>query len=171
MPPTATSDGIPHRALGTETVDGLRGIAVLLVFFYHTWIFSLLDPSLSVFGIDLPTGMMVRAGYLGVDIFFIVSGFCLYLPYARAEYFKRTPPDTKTFYLRRILKIVPSYILALSVTTLLTISALPSQIPNILLNTIQHLLFVQNMVSPEIIGNANSVLWSVAVEVQFYLIF
>jgi peptidoglycan/LPS O-acetylase OafA/YrhL len=170
-PPTATSYGVSHRALGTETVDGLRGIAVLLVFLYHTWIFSLLDPSLRVFGITLPTGMMVRAGYLGVDIFFIISGFCLYLPYARAEYFKRASPDTKTFYLRRMLKIVPSYIIAISVTALLTMWVLPSQMPVILIDTIQHLLFVQNLVPPLLLGNANFVLWSVAVEVQFYLIF
>lgn len=171
MPSTATSDGISHRALGTETVDGLRGIAILLVFLYHTWKFSLLDPSLRVFGIALPTGMIVRTGYLGVDIFFIISGFCLYLPYARAEYFKRTPPDTKTFYLRRILKIVPSYIIALGVTTMLTMAAAPTQMPAILIDTIEHLLFIQNLVSPELLGNANFVLWSVAVEVQFYLIF
>jgi peptidoglycan/LPS O-acetylase OafA/YrhL len=171
MPSTATSDGASHRALGTETVDGLRGIAVLLVFLYHTWNFSLLDPSLNVFGIALPTGLIVRAGYLGVDIFFIISGFCLYLPYARAEYFKRTAPDTKTFYRRRMLKIVPSYLIALIVTAILTISTFPSQTPAIIIDTIEHLLFIQNLVSPELLGNANFVLWSVAVEVQFYLIF
>jgi peptidoglycan/LPS O-acetylase OafA/YrhL len=120
MCPTPTSAGESHRALGTETVDGLRGVAVLLVFLYHTWIFSFLDPSLSVLGIAIPTAMFVKAGYLGVDIFFVISGFCLYLPYARAEYFKRTSPDTRTFYLRRILKIVPSYLIALIVTTMLT---------------------------------------------------
>ena len=69
---------------GTEVIDGLRGLAILLVFSYHAWLFSWFTPSLSVFGIALPVDTFPLVGYLGVDLFFLISGFCLFFPDARS---------------------------------------------------------------------------------------
>src|SRR5665213_687642 len=65
-----------HARTGTGPVDGLRGLAILLVFGYHTWLFSWYTP-------PPPFDVVARTGYLGVDLFFLISGFCLYFPYAR----------------------------------------------------------------------------------------
>lgn len=158
-----------HAATGTEVWDGLRGVAILLVLAYHTWLFSWFTPKLGIFGLALPIATPVRAGYLGVELFFVISGFVLFLPYARRMVFGGSQPAVAEFARRRFLKIVPSYALALTFTVLSALSLTPK--PASLLSTIaNHVAFVQNFYADEL-GVANSVFWSLAIEVQFYLIF
>ncbi|MDP9023991.1 MAG: acyltransferase family protein, partial [Candidatus Eremiobacteraeota bacterium] len=71
-----------HARIGTEPLDGLRGIAILLVLWYHTWLFSWYTPTLKIFGLELPVDVPARVGYLGVDVFFVISGFVLFFPHA-----------------------------------------------------------------------------------------
>jgi peptidoglycan/LPS O-acetylase OafA/YrhL len=158
-----------HAATGTEVWDGLRGIAILLVLAYHTWLFSWYTPKLALFGVALPVATPVRTGYLGVEVFFVISGFVLFLPYARRMVLGTTKPAVAEFARRRFLKIVPSYALALLFTVFSALSLTPK--PESLLGTIaNHVAFVQNFYGDEL-GVANSVFWSLAIEVQFYLIF
>jgi peptidoglycan/LPS O-acetylase OafA/YrhL len=158
-----------HASSGTEVVDGLRGLAVLLVLGFHTWLFSWLTPSLTLFGISIPVAIVPRSGYLGVDLFFLISGFCLCFPYARAHLEGARTPGEREFAERRFMKIVPSYTLALTATALLSLAvfARPADLAWALLN---HALFFNNSYNDPF-GQTNAVFWSLAIEVQFYLVF
>jgi len=160
-----------HARLGTETVDGLRGLAILLVLCYHTWLFSWYTPDFYLFGRAVPVDVLARTGYLGVDLFFAISGFVLFFPYAERIFFGGQAQTLGTFAYRRFIKIVPSYFLAL-LATLPAVLALPHPAPALALagTLVQHVAFVQNFFDDGF-GAANSVFWSLAVEAQFYLVF
>jgi peptidoglycan/LPS O-acetylase OafA/YrhL len=86
----------------SPALDGVRGIAILLVLFHH---FTLFDPVTSV-GAWL--GFVALLGWSGVDVFFVLSGFLIsgILIDARgsSRYFA-------SFYMRRVLRIFPLYYL------------------------------------------------------------
>jgi peptidoglycan/LPS O-acetylase OafA/YrhL len=92
-------------------LDGLRALAVTLVFVFHG---------------GLGSAWMVRnAGRyivhfnIGVEIFFVLSGFLIYRPFVRANLLGTAPPGLRTYALRRGLRIYPAYLLALFVLLLL----------------------------------------------------
>ncbi len=157
-----------HLRSGTESIDGLRGVAILLVVLYHSWLFSWLTPELAIGGAHLPIDVPPRVGYLGVDLFFTISGFVLYFPEALRAFAGAPQQAIAGFALRRFAKIAPSYLLALLATSLASAEYLrPDEIVR---NFATHAVFVQNAYEDGF-GRANSVFWSLAVEVQFYLIF
>ncbi len=158
-----------HERSGTEVFDGLRGFAILWVLAYHTWLFSWFTPYVKAFGHDVPVSVIPRVGYLGVELFFLISGFCLFIPDARAAILETSSLELRSFAWRRAVKIVPSYALALMVTVPFALEYLhgTDQVWPALVN---HATFVQNFYD-DAFGRANSVFWSLAIEVQFYFIF
>ncbi len=158
-----------HVRTGTEAVDGLRGIAILLVLVYHTWLFSWLTPELSVFGHALPVDVPARSGYLGVELFFAISGFVLFFPHAEFALGGGKRPRAVDFAYRRFIKIVPSYALALAATALVAAPLFHSGTA-FAAALAQHAFFVQSFWNDDF-GPVNSVFWSLAIEVQFYLFF
>jgi len=151
-------------------VDGLRGFAILWVLCYHTWLFSWYTPALHAFGRDVPVDVLPRVGYLGVELFFLISGFCLFVPYARSAVLGvDSGVPLRAFAWRRAVKIVPSYVLALLVTVPFALPYVHGAGP-IGWALANHLAFVHNFFD-DAFGKANSVFWGLAIEVQFYLIF
>ena len=151
-----------HAREGTEVVDGFRGLAIVLVFGYHTWLFSWYTP-------PWPFDVLARTGYMGVELFFVISGFCLFFPYARSALGGTPAPSAAGFAYRRLVKIGPSYLLALAATVAVAVPAFPDA-RDAALPLLQHLLFLQTFWNEPFRG-ANSVLWSLGIEIQFYLIF
>jgi peptidoglycan/LPS O-acetylase OafA/YrhL len=153
----------------TRPLDGLRGVAILMVFAYHAWLFSWYTPQATVFGVQLPVDVLPRVGYLGVDLFFLISGFCLFFPHALHAVDGKPLPGLRDFAYRRFIKIVPSYAVALAATAAISLGLFSSgrDLAWALLN---HSLFINNSVH-DAFGKNNSVFWSLGVEIQFYLIF
>ena len=87
------------------TLDGIRGLAILMVMAYHLW-----QDVPAVTGLDRFVASGVSFLWTGVDLFFVLSGFLI----TRILYFNRESPRYfQSFYARRILRIFPLYYLAL----------------------------------------------------------
>jgi len=101
-----------ERAERILAIDGLRAVAVLGVIWAHVWAFSG-TPSLSfgfVGGVQLDLNRALSAGGTGVDLFFVISGFCMYLVYARQEVFSWG--GYAVFLKKRWLRIAPAFYVA-----------------------------------------------------------
>jgi len=160
-------DGLPkenamagHR-LGV--LDGLRGIAVLMVVWYHVWQISWLAAPLPVLQF-IPEG-----GFIGVDIFFFISGFVISYPFVQATLEGKRRPTWGHFAYRRAIKIVPSYFLSIVLMYAIGYAATQGG-GRPFFDITTHLLFIHNWFAQSY-GSINGVLWTLAVEVQFYCVF
>jgi len=165
----------PTNHAGYETkhipvLDGLRTVAILIVVWYHFWQQSWLMPIVGDFNLD----WLPRNGAILVDFMILLSGFCLFLPYAREMVYGEKAPGALTFYRKRIARIAPSYYV--SILIVLFCFALPlgeyASGTAFWKDFVPHLFFVHNFF-PEahIYTHLNGALWTVAVEMQFYLLF
>jgi peptidoglycan/LPS O-acetylase OafA/YrhL len=146
-------------------LDGLRGVAVLLVIFLHLVCRS------GEFG-DFRhgrLGLLLDSSWSGVDVFFVLSGFLIggvIIDHGRAGNFLRI------FYLRRTLRVVPLAWLTIAFSYLV----LPLLNPSILWGTqtpvVAYLSFTNNFWTS--IGRVPygplGPMWSLAIEEQFYLV-
>ena len=94
-------------------VDGIRAIAVLWVIFFHAWLFQQLTIPGFIDNIyNYPLFYWVTKGDLGVDLFFVISGFLIggiiFKEIKSSEKF-----NFKRFYVRRFLRLSPVYIFAI----------------------------------------------------------
>lgn len=155
----------PSPATGRlHGVDSLRGLAAAAVFLCHIGTFWALG--------DPPEILLhlLSNGSHGVDVFIVVSGFCLALPVlARARTL-----DARTFYGRRAWRILPPYYVALGLAALLAV--LPATWPLVVAapatasDVAVHALGAQTWFPPTL-GTINGSLWSVSLELQLYLVF
>ena len=154
--------------------DGLRAFFIFIIGWYHIWQQSWLRPCLSIGSLELNLEPLVRSGYMWVDGMLLLSGFLSFLPYARAMHDGVPLPGAKSFYRRRAARILPAYLFCIWIV--LFFDALPggayAQPKDLWLDLISHLTFTQTFfVYSYFYTHLNVVLWTLAVEVQFYLIF
>ena len=149
-------------------LDGLRGLAIVLVVATHSFLTGY-RPALNVGPVAVGFEPLVLAGSLGVELFFYLSGFVLFLPYAQATLGWRAPPTLAHFIDRRVIKIVPSYYLALLVTAALFYLP-PDEAARRSLEIFRHLAFVHPFWYESMFA-IQSPFWSVGIEVQFYFLF
>jgi peptidoglycan/LPS O-acetylase OafA/YrhL len=99
-------DGDPRHRIAH--VDGLRAIAVLSVVAFHTAKYSGMSAT-------APFAWFFRSGSHGVDLFFVLSGFCLSYPtLARLNWSDAAIFDVAGFASRRLVRIIPPYLIAIS---------------------------------------------------------
>lgn len=151
-------------------LDGLRVLLVFIVSWYHIWQQSWLTPSVGSYSLDY----LVRAGYMPVDGTILLSGFLLFLPYARSLLMGEPLPDRRSFYRKRVMRIVPSYYF-LTLVMLLAV-ALPwglfysaqGMVKDVLMHATFTLTFDAATYISTPLGVAS---WTLAIEVQAYLLF
>jgi peptidoglycan/LPS O-acetylase OafA/YrhL len=144
-------------------LDGLRGIAVLLVLWYHVWEISWLPA-------PLPNLQFIpETGFAGVDLFFYISGFVICYPFVKAAASRTAAPSWGHFAYRRAIKIVPSYLLSIAAVIAIGYAHFGSA-GEALRDIGTHVLFIHTWWSSTY-GSINGVLWTLAVEVEFYAIF
>ena len=152
-------------------LDGIRAIAILIIVWYHIWQQSWLEPAIGPINLD----WLVRNGSILVDMMILLSGFCLFLPYAREMVLGEKTGHCREFYIKRVARIVPSYYVSLLIVLLFF--ALPQgeytdNLPFLRNDLLSHLTFTHNLFEDVVLGtHLNGVLWTIAVEVQFYIIF
>ena len=156
-------------------LDGLRGIAILLVLVFHYISQGGSYASGSVAGL---LQRFVIMGWTGVDLFFVLSGFLIGGILIDA---RDSPTYFKAFYVRRFFRIIPIYYLWI-VLYLGVMGAAGAQVarlsnsgnrPPINFGVFGHFLFLQNVIGSDFAGIAGAWfghLWSLAVEEQFYLV-
>lgn len=156
------ASGALHGNPRLGVLDGLRGIAVLLVLWYHIWEISFLSPGPWL-------DFLPATGFVGVHLFFFLSGFVISYPFVRAALEQRARPSWSEFAWRRFIKIVPSYVLSIAVAYAIgyaQVQPYASTIPDV----VTHLLFIHTWF-PLRYGTIDGVLWTLAVEVEFYCLF
>jgi peptidoglycan/LPS O-acetylase OafA/YrhL len=148
--------GNKHGPNSIPSLDGVRAIAVLIVFIGH--------------GTTVP---LMWPGNVGVTIFFFLSGF-LITTLLRREWNKTGSISLSKFYLRRVLRILPPAYITISIAVVLGATGVLGATTTIwgvlaeVLNLTNYYLvfFGREGLPPE-----TSMLWSLAVEEHFYLVF
>ena len=156
-----------------DTCDGLRAMAVLLVAWFHIWQQSWLFPGLTLFGREISLDPLVRSGYIWVDMMILISGFCLYLPWARMRYEGGERPSPVDFYVKRLARIHPSYLLTIAVmfAVALATDAYWSR-EHMLRDVLSHLTYTHMFFyDAYYASNLGGALWTLALEMQLYLLF
>ena len=157
-------------------LDGLRAVSLIFIVMFHTWqqswIYANLQLTKTVKLFDLE--IIQRYGYVAIEAFFVLSGFCLFYPIARDMFGESKFTGWKQFFIKRVRRIYPSYVLML---ILLLIFPKLSWVVYDLNNTadvakhfISHLFFVHTWDSATL-GSTISTAWTMGIEVQFYVLF
>ncbi|MCD1115784.1 acyltransferase family protein [Chryseobacterium turcicum] len=147
-------------------LDGLRGLAILLVFLFHGYyVWDIFYPYKKMFSENI----VFKYGSLGVQLFFLISGFVILMSVEKTSGFVK-------FIKNRWLRLFPSMLIC-SVFIYLTAGFFherPFGIPE-LKSLLPGVLFINNGVLEKIVGTNFPVLelsfWSLYVEVKFYIIF
>lgn len=142
-----------------DDIDGLRAIAIIAVVLYH-------------FGLGAP------GGYVGVDVFFVISGYLI------TQTLRAHPPrdmtDLYRFWLRRVRRLLPALLTVTAVTLALSVFLLmPIELKAVGGSAVRALLFTSNHLFLDQAGyfdapSLNKPLlhtWSLAVEAHFYLVY
>jgi len=139
-------------------LDGLRGLAAVLVVVAH------------YFGEVRHSLPGLALGWVGVDLFFVLSGFLIGSIILER---KNSPNFLRVFYCRRGLRIIPIYLLTLCFVLLLLAINQPAPWIDAPLPALSYMTFTQNIVMAAT-GNYGThwllPTWTLAVEEQFYLV-
>jgi peptidoglycan/LPS O-acetylase OafA/YrhL len=157
--------GIRRGSKYFPELEALRGIAIALVVTFHADGWMLFPIRNHIGSSPAPPLAFIWAGHTGVTLFFVLSAFLLGLPFLQTAYEERSV-SRRQFYERRALRILPLYycvVLAGAVLTAASVGDLSRGVP--------YLFFLQskfNLVTP--MPPWSTVWWSLATEIQFYLV-
>ncbi len=161
-----TASAAPRDA----ALDGLRAVAALSVFGFHSWLYTLSDAYVAAAPQTLADDLFAELR-VGLVLFFVLSGFLLYRAWVRSALNGRPGPKTATYAVRRVGRIVPAYWLAIIGSALLLYPLAGS--PGVRLPPAELLplffVFAQNF-SSETLLTLNPPMWTLAVEASFYIL-
>jgi peptidoglycan/LPS O-acetylase OafA/YrhL len=140
-------------------LNGLRGVAILLVLYTH----SLGAQVVKATGFP----WIINDGWTAVTLFFIHSGFVLYLSYATGRRSMRGLADAKGFYAHRWRRLYPLFMINTLVGGFLAAGASLGSVKDLVLTLTTLSMFSQRTYFPP----QNPVLWSLVLEIWFSLLF
>jgi peptidoglycan/LPS O-acetylase OafA/YrhL len=171
----AASNGLPVPSFGSRLrgIEGLRAVAACSVLVFHSWLYS------------APDGRSARASWLtsilpdfafGVVLFFTLSGFLLYRPFAAAVLRGGELPSIRSYFRNRALRIVPAYLAILLVVSYVLRTALSRADDGSLQTGAldadvlgRSAVLAQNYAPGSTLAGIGPT-WSLAIEVVFYLL-
>jgi peptidoglycan/LPS O-acetylase OafA/YrhL len=147
------------------TIDILRSVAALGVFFYHQHIGDLLAQYTKIKSFTI---IDIFGASYAVPLFFLISGYCIHL--SNISYLKANQIlPLKKYYLKRFLRVYPPYLLAtifaIIVNCLIRVNDYPS-----FTDALVHLFALQGFFKSSF-NSINVVLWTITIELAFYLIY
>lgn len=174
-----TVESAAHRrraAIGVTSrlayIDAVRGFAAFWVFLLHIhgyWLDNIKPPTLTLDGLVVKS---IAFGGAGVDIFIVLSGFCLTLPLLRGGPGELSRMNTAGFFRRRAYRLLPAYFAALFLVVLLEL--IPAIRPLLVARdlTWTDVLTHVTLTFPlfgDTLGAVNGSLWSISLEATLYL--
>ncbi len=153
-------------------IDGLRFIAITSVVLYHLSGF-ISQKDLNVYKKSWDFSVFehfILHGHLGIPLFFIVSGFILGIPFANHYFQIGSPFDLKKYYLRRLTRIEPPYIIVMSVLLFGSVYvARTLTFQEGIGSYFASLIYSHNIIYNEL-PLLNGSAWSLEIEIQFYFL-
>jgi len=151
-------------------IDGLRFVAISTVIIFHlAGVVEATSPvSWSVAPSNTVVGSLAAQGHYGVELFFAISGFILAMPFAKCRLGTGRRPRLGAYYLRRLTRLEPPYILSLLLLFVLQLLNGRHFWPHAR-HLLASLVYQHNLVFGAA-SAVNAVAWSLEVEVQFYLL-
>jgi peptidoglycan/LPS O-acetylase OafA/YrhL len=152
------------RPGGIPELDGIRALAIIMVLLYHFGqAYRNLYGSYFRQVIPEPLVNVFNNGWLGVDLFFVLSGFLI----MRHLLKQPEPPNRnrlRVFFLKRMLRTFPLYY---AIILLIVLGVLPSAFQQLTVQELMiHVFFLQDYLGTQILVP----LWSLATEEKFYLL-
>lgn len=149
-------------------LDGLRFFAIAAVVLFHVdnLVLSIRPPA------DPSHDLLHRLfskGYVGVQLFFAISGFVVALPFAVSRLQQRPAVSLSRYFLRRVTRLEPPYILNLIVMSIAKASAKGMSWIALFPHLVASIFYVHYPVYGEP-SRVNAVAWSLEIEIQFYIL-
>jgi peptidoglycan/LPS O-acetylase OafA/YrhL len=148
-------------------IDGLRFIAIASVVLFHLNWFITSKTGRSEEAI--PLSRFLSHGHFGVQLFFVISGFVIALPFARGHLCNGRIPRLRDYLLRRLTRLEPPYIINLIIRFLLLTLVMGQSARQLLPHLLASIGYLHNALYGEM-SSVNFVAWSLEIELQFYLL-
>ncbi len=153
-------------------IDGIRFVAILLVILYHIYKYFISHTSIAITAENSNYSLLntfIDNCDRGVELFFVLSGFILCLPFAHYYIGNGKKVPLKNYYLRRVTRLEPPYFIALTGIFLLQVIShtrpFSEMWPGWLASMgYSHLLVFHSLPTVTIVT------WSLEIEIQFYLL-
>jgi len=153
-------------------MDGLRFVAIAMVVLFHLNGYLAAKATLHQYASVITSDWLFQIGGVGlrgVELFFVISGFILGLPFA-AHHIKGAPPvNLRKYYLRRLTRLEPPYFVTLFVLFAFALWVQKASPAILYPHLVASLGYMHNLiygVPSAVVGVA----WSLEIEIQFYLL-
>jgi peptidoglycan/LPS O-acetylase OafA/YrhL len=153
-------------------MDGLRFVAIAMVVLFHLNGYLLAKSSLHHSGSLLQSDWLAQiafVGFRGVELFFVISGFILGLPFAAHHLKGAARINLRKYYLRRLTRLEPPYFVTVLLLFVLALWVQGKTAADLYPHLAASLCYLHNM----IYGSPSSVIgvaWSLEIEIQFYVL-
>jgi len=154
-----------------QSIDALRGIAALGVVLYHAVSQNPNNLPHNFFHWPVKIVQFLTSfGYIGVFLFFVISGFCIHLQWAKSRAAgKQTAIQFGSFWKRRIRRLYPPYLIAFALFMLMAAWTTGINVTHFFIyDVVMHLLMLHNL-DWQTCYSINGVFWTLAIEEQLYL--
>lgn len=160
----------PNRKYIPE-IDGLRFIAIAGVLLFHLHDQARLSYPAFRGWSEHPDALyrVLQKGHLGVELFFVISGFILALPFAKHYLAGRSKIRLKDYFLRRLSRLEPPYLINLTIFLLALVILRGDRIQDLIGPYLASATYTHNILYGEM-SRVNFVAWSLEVEAQFYVL-
>ncbi|MCE5198206.1 acyltransferase [bacterium] len=153
-------------------IDGLRFIAITAVVVCHINT-DLIKATYGHYPATVAANgffnWLFSNGSIGVHLFFVISGFVLALPFAQHYLCKKTKPKLGRYFLRRVTRLEPPYILNLLFLAVMRVAIMGDSPGAVLPHLAASIGYVHNIIYQSM-STINQVAWSLEIEVQFYVL-